>query len=246
MTQQGLKKSTRTHDIARRQERALRILDAAEALILRWGYQKTTLDDISRQARVAKGTIYLHWKTREELFRALMKREKLELTKDLRQHTSEDTSGATLQGMLKHLTLIMLKRPLMKAVILRDIEVIGKLAHNERRSVTQIEKIAGFTIYLEFLRAHQLVRTDLSIQAQIYLISAIFTGFFFVAPVMPDEFTLTDEQMADLLAEAIHRILEPARPAPAAEMEQAAQKFMQYLDQAIEMQQEQFNQELQA
>lgn len=246
MTQQSLKKSARTHNISRRQERALRILDAAETLILRWGYQKTTLDDISRQAGVAKGTIYLHWKTREELFKALMKREKLELTKDLRQHTSKDASSATLQGMLKHLTLIMLKRPLMKAVMLRDIEVIGKLAYNERSSITQIEKIAGFTVYLEFLRAHQIVRTDLSIQAQIYLISAIFTGFFLIAPAMPDEFTPTDEQMADLLAEAIHKVLEPARAVPAAEMEQIARTFIQYLDQAIEMLQDQFEQELQA
>ena len=55
-----------------RQERADRILDAAAELILRWGYKKTTIDDIAKQSRVAKGTIYLHWKTREDLFMALL------------------------------------------------------------------------------------------------------------------------------------------------------------------------------
>ncbi len=49
----------------KRQERAERILDAAAALIQRWGYNKTTIDDIAKQAGVAKGTIYLHWKTRD-------------------------------------------------------------------------------------------------------------------------------------------------------------------------------------
>lgn len=61
--------------LSRRQERAHRILDAAAALILRWGYNKTTVDDIAREAGVAKGTIYLHWKMKEDLFGALIQRE---------------------------------------------------------------------------------------------------------------------------------------------------------------------------
>jgi Bacterial regulatory proteins, tetR family len=52
--------STRQPEVSRREARAQRILDAAVALILRWGFQKITLDDVSRQARVAKGTMYLH------------------------------------------------------------------------------------------------------------------------------------------------------------------------------------------
>ncbi len=35
-------------------ERAQRILDAVEELTLRWGYSKTTIDDIAKQAGVAK------------------------------------------------------------------------------------------------------------------------------------------------------------------------------------------------
>ncbi len=67
-------KNSPLEDRSRRQGRADRILDAAAELILRWGYRKTTIDDIARQAGVAKGTIYLHWKTREDLFMALLTR----------------------------------------------------------------------------------------------------------------------------------------------------------------------------
>jgi len=60
--------STSAHLDLRRQERARRILDAAVALILLWGYNQTAIDDVARQAGVAKGTIYLlYWKTRENL-----------------------------------------------------------------------------------------------------------------------------------------------------------------------------------
>jgi len=58
--------NVRELEVSRRRERAQRILDAAATLLLRWGFQKTTIDDIARLAGVAKGTIYLHWKTREE------------------------------------------------------------------------------------------------------------------------------------------------------------------------------------
>jgi len=61
------------------------MLDAAAALILRWGYNKTAIDDIARHAGVAKGTIYLHWKAREDLFAALMRRERLALSEEIRQ-----------------------------------------------------------------------------------------------------------------------------------------------------------------
>ncbi|GAC1395003.1 MAG: hypothetical protein NVSMB65_13760 [Chloroflexota bacterium] len=43
-----------------RQRREERILDAAATLLVRWGYRKTTLDDVAREAGVGKGTIYLH------------------------------------------------------------------------------------------------------------------------------------------------------------------------------------------
>ena len=52
----------------KREIRAERILDAALELLQRWGYRKTTIEDIAKQAGVAKGTVYLHWKTRDALF----------------------------------------------------------------------------------------------------------------------------------------------------------------------------------
>jgi AcrR family transcriptional regulator len=56
-------------------ERGERILDAAGELLLRYGYGRITMDDIARQAGTGKGTIYLHWMTKDELFAALLRRE---------------------------------------------------------------------------------------------------------------------------------------------------------------------------
>lgn len=51
-----------------RQLRAERILDTTAELLCQHGYKRVTIDDVARRAGVGKGTVYLHWKTREALF----------------------------------------------------------------------------------------------------------------------------------------------------------------------------------
>src|ERR1044071_5478372 len=56
-------------------ERAERILATARELLLAWGYKRVTVDEIARRARIGKGTVYLHWKTKEVLFTELLRHE---------------------------------------------------------------------------------------------------------------------------------------------------------------------------
>jgi hypothetical protein len=90
------------------------------------------------------------------------------------------------------------------------------------------------------------VRTDLSPRAQIYIVSGIFMGFFLIAPLMPDELVLSDEEIADLLAETVHRVLEPDRAVAVDELQAASKILMQYLNRDTAIVQEQFQQGLEA
>jgi AcrR family transcriptional regulator len=47
------------------------ILAAALELFGRYGYRRTSIDDIARQAGIAKGTVYLYVESKETLFRSL-------------------------------------------------------------------------------------------------------------------------------------------------------------------------------
>ncbi len=47
-----------------------RILDAARALLVKRGYQDFVLDDVARQAGVAKGTLFLYFRSKDQLFAA--------------------------------------------------------------------------------------------------------------------------------------------------------------------------------
>ncbi len=224
---------------SRRQERADRILDAAAELILRWGYRKTTIDDIARQAGVAKGTIYLHWKTREDLFLALVTREGLKVTEDIKQRIASDPEGSTLRGFVKHSTLALIQNSLMKAMYLNDTEMLGELASIEYSSATYPQRIENYKNYLEFLRSHGLVSTDIGIREQTYILSAVWIGFLLVDPWMPEEFKVSDEEMVEMLADTVQRALEPRNTATggaidAGTLQEVSNALNLYIDQEVD------------
>jgi AcrR family transcriptional regulator len=43
------------------------ILDAADRLLARYGYQKMTIDDLAREVGIGKGTVYLHFSSKEDV-----------------------------------------------------------------------------------------------------------------------------------------------------------------------------------
>src|SRR5687768_11683893 len=43
------------------------ILDATDRLLARYGYRKMTVEDIAHEAGIGKGTIYLHFTSKEEV-----------------------------------------------------------------------------------------------------------------------------------------------------------------------------------
>jgi AcrR family transcriptional regulator len=62
---------TRATDDAGKQERRAAILGAAEALVATHGRALASVAEMARHAGVAKGTVYLYFRTREEIFLAL-------------------------------------------------------------------------------------------------------------------------------------------------------------------------------
>src|SRR5215471_15094292 len=57
-----------------RQERAALILQAAEEVLAEKGYHDTSMDEIAARVGVAKGTVYLHFPSKEDLVFALLER----------------------------------------------------------------------------------------------------------------------------------------------------------------------------
>jgi AcrR family transcriptional regulator len=56
------------------ESRRAAILDAALRVFGQYGYRRTSMDDIAREAGIGKGTIYLSFAGKEEIFQALSQR----------------------------------------------------------------------------------------------------------------------------------------------------------------------------
>ncbi len=222
--------------------RGERILEAAAQLIVRWGYKKTTVDDIAREAGVAKGTIYLHWKTREELFKAVLVREELKLMDDLRQRIADDPEGTTLHGLMKHATFVTLERPIWKAVLTQDAEMLGELTQSEYATHASQETMKSFLIYYETLRGQGLIRSDLSVKQFVFMLTNITMGFLLSDPFIPDDFKLTNEEAAELLADTIKRTFASIAPVAPEQQQRLTQAFNQYVEHEVDaLQQQQKN-----
>lgn len=87
--------------IAAREDLRDLILDAVERLLVRFGYTKMTMDDLAREVGVAKGTLYLHFPSKEEVVLTRLDRMVDRLLKELRAiATTRREPAARLREML--------------------------------------------------------------------------------------------------------------------------------------------------
>lgn len=79
-------------NLAVRKEISEAILDAADRLLARYGYKKMTMDDLALEAGIGKGTIYLHFPSKEEIALARIDRIISQLVERLREIAHTDLS----------------------------------------------------------------------------------------------------------------------------------------------------------
>ncbi|MCX4757089.1 TetR/AcrR family transcriptional regulator [Kitasatospora purpeofusca] len=203
----------RLRDPQQRAARATRILDTAADLLTRRGYRHVSIDDVAAGAAIGKGTVYLHWKTREQLFGAVFAREILAAVDELRRALRRDPENCLLHRFARTYFLAVDDRPLLRGFLLNDPDLLGRLTDAPD---TGRDERHGATAYrhLELLAAHGLLRDDLDLGEIAYAYQATFEGFLRAGPT-----ALDTGQRADLLARTVRRAFEtglaPTGAAPA-------------------------------
>lgn len=216
---------------SKRGEREKRILDAAIELLQKWGYRKTTLEDIAREAGVAKGTIYLYWPTREKLFMAIIEREESKLLGEIARRMEDDPEGMNLIGLTKHSILATLANPVMKALILQDTQFLGELLVREFNNANAEAQLAGYMTILQRLREIGLIRSDIDLQDQALSALTSSWGPLLVNPLLPPGQHLSDERMVSIVVTTLKRLLEPDIPPTREQRQQGEQIFRAYIEQ---------------
>lgn len=223
----------RRSEFGSREERRRHILQVTRELIQRWGYKKTTIDDIARYANVAKGTIYLHWKTREALFEDLVIREWIQLMKEIRDHLSENPEAGA-RGFIMIATQVTLKEPLMMALMTGDSEILGNIAHSPAGETLMRIRMEHAYAFMQIQREKGLLRSDQTIETQLKTLAAIGLGFFTLDQYMPEQFRFSPDEMAEQFAETVERTFAPPEPPSPQAIREATSQYLQLVQELID------------
>ena len=202
--------------MAARQERAERILDSARELLLKLGYKRVTIDDVAAHAGIGKGTVYLHWKTREELYYAVILREYMGSIQDMFDAIRRDPREALLHRMARSKYLIAMRGPLLRSLFAGSPDVVGNMAKGNT-GMSELDVISSG--YLRILIENHTIRPDLSVDELFYAVGAIIGGFYMVdvmlGGLVPQASSI--DRKADMLADVIQRSFEVEPPPGALE-----------------------------
>lgn len=190
-------------------QRETRILDAAASLIAHYGYDKTTVEEIARSASVSKGAVYLHFRSKEQLFEALLMRESDVLIERYFELLDSDPQGVTIFNIYRYGLEVTDESPLVKAMFTNDRRVLGDYLRHVR-DTPAYKQISSFGI--EAVRQFQqagLIRPDIDAEAVSYLLNAIRYGLLAMDEYTPGGQAPSIKQLGAALAQMLDRGLAP-------------------------------------
>jgi AcrR family transcriptional regulator len=189
------------------QDRGERILDSAAELVLRWGYKRVTIEEVAKHAGIGKGTVYLHFRSRTWLFMCVLMRESLGLVDELAAAVRRDPASVLIAEQVRMTYLEVQRRPLLRALLARDDETLGQLARDATGDPLREWNREFADDMLRLLREHGLLRTDLDVDTQRYVVDAVQTGFYLQQPALE-----SPEETAAALRHTVHAAVEPPAP----------------------------------
>ncbi len=191
-------------------ERQQQILDAAAAVVLRLGYDKTTMHDIAEEAGASRRTVYLYFKGKEELFEALLYREYMQYAQTWLEQLEADPRGGTVGGFYRAQYHAVNCRPLIAALLRRDRRVMGNYLRKRDNLFAQMLSEVNTPAYFQALQAAGAIRQDIDAAVILHIIEMLSYGQLTIGDFKPpDQFPPYDAVM-EALADMMDRALMPA------------------------------------
>ncbi len=191
--------------------REQQILDTAADLFGHFGYDKTTIGDIAREAGISKSAFYLHFKNKELLLEALLHRELKAYATNWLQRIEDDPAGGTIGGMYKNMLYSLDSSPFMAAIFRQDERILGTYLRqpNNFFAKPQRSPSSHYTI-IKMMQDAGAVRDDLDAKVIAYIINMLSYALVAMHDVVPQEEIPTTEEIIEGIATIVDSALTPA------------------------------------
>lgn len=112
-----MQRTKRAYTDEAKQQREERIIAAAEALLMERGYHAINMDEVARAAGLAKGTVYLYFRAKEELLLAVFERQAILWFNEIEQRLARPLPVASREVLADLLTETLAHKPLLTRLV---------------------------------------------------------------------------------------------------------------------------------
>ena len=218
------------------------ILTAAAEVIIRLGYDKTTMSDIADEAGLSRRTIYLYFKGKDELFEELLYSEYLQYAQIWLEQIEADPRGGTIGGFYRANFHAVNSRPLIAAMLRRDRRVIGNYLRKRDNIFAQMLSGVNTLAFFQALQAAGAIRQDIDATVIEHIIEILSYGQLTIGDFKPADQSPPYDAVMEALADMMDRALGPEDGAPGTEASQAGKAIVQQITAAARAQMKQIKQ----
>ena len=218
------------------------ILTAAAEVIIRLGYDKTTMSDIAKEAGLSRRTIYLYFKGKEELFEELLYREYMQYAQTWLEQIEADPRGGTIGGFYRAIFHAVNSRPLIAALLRRDRRVIGNYLRKRDNIFTQMLSGVNTVAFFQALQAAGAIRQDIDAAVIEHIVEMLSYGQLTIGDFKPPDQSPPFDAVMEALADMMDRALRSEDGAPGTDNSDAGKVIVQQITAAARVQMEQIKQ----
>jgi AcrR family transcriptional regulator len=203
-----------------------RILEAAKALFVRYGYDKTTMNEIADKAEISKSTLYLRWKKKEDLFEALVLRESRDYAEDWFRRVEEDPNGGTYGAWMRHALEAFFGRPFLSALYRQDKRMMGVMVKQLGENNMFLQRYLTGLQFFQMMQDANLARKDIDFRAFVYLMNSMHFGLLHMSEMIPEDVAPPIQATMKTMADVIESFVTPSDAGDSAAGKEVLQAYM--------------------
>jgi AcrR family transcriptional regulator len=181
-----------------------KILEVATRLFSKYGFKKTSVDEIARAAHKAKGSVYYHFPGKEDLFREVVEMELNQVKSELARIAGEDSD--TAMKLRRYLTTRMLLmghavnyHETLKADLLEQLDFVEEV----KDSFYQFETGLVKDMLKEGIQNGTFIELDYEMVAELYVLVCIGLEMPFYLQKRYLQYAVKLEQLSSILFDGL-------------------------------------------
>lgn len=166
--------------------RRLLLFEAAADLFARYGFRKTSVEDITSVAGVSKGSMYLEFHNKEELFEALVRHEFRAYLADASEKIAADPEGGRLSQIYHHCIEALLHRDFLRGLYTQNEQIFAGILRQGGPLRYRPRVLLGAD-FIGRMQHAGLIRTDTPPEVLSHTLSVLMIGPLLAEPILRDD-----------------------------------------------------------